>query len=933
MDQAASPTHTHPRESSTGVSDQSLRRDVRMLGFELGRVIKRHGQPGTFDLIERIRSLAKQRRAGDTAADSDLRALIAGLSVEQIDECIRALACFFDLANLAEDRHRIRVLRQRERAEHPAPRGESLGDAIETLHARGCSGEQVQQLLDQLDIELVFTAHPTEAKRRTVRNTLRRLRQDLIDMDRRELLPRERDWLLTRIKSDLACLWETDALRPRRPTVLEEVRRSLFVADSVWQTVPWLYRGLRRSLKRTYADAYASFRLPTFVRFGSWIGGDRDGNPNVTADVTRQTLTILRGKALEKHLEQCDRLMSILTISQEHHPVSKNLAHALQEAQRRWPELRPRIDEVNPHEAYRQWLTVIRARLERAAEADPFASPPELAYEQPAELYRDLELVAASLRANGHDELADGELQDWLDRTAVFGFHLARLDIREDAHNLRAVTAELCRYFGMAESYEALDESEKQALLTAELDKARVARLDEAELSDAATGTLRVFHLIHRTLTRFDTQALGNFIISMTHAPSDALCVLWLHRVAACAGGASGEAQCLPIVPLFETIDDLTHADTILDQLLRVPTYMNHVRACEGLQTCMVGYSDSTKDGGNLAANWALHEAQRRLAQTADRHEVRLMLFHGRGGALGRGGGPAARGIRSLPPESVRGKLRMTEQGEVLAERYDDPEIAHRHLEQVSWATMLVSAESHDEPDSSWPPIMQKAADASMRRYRELITNEGFIDYFERATPIDSIETLPIGSRPSRRRGRRRLQDLRAIPYVFAWTQSRHMIPAFFGLGTGLHEVAGGDWRALRDMYKRWPFFRAVIDNAELALSKCDMDVASEYAALVADTETGRDIWRMIRDEYGLSRDAVLTITERDSLLNGTPWLQRSIRVRNPYIDPLNFIQCELMRRAHALQDSEGQQQMTERVRDLLRHSVQGVSAGMRTTG
>ncbi len=373
----------------------------------------------------------------------------------------------------------------------------------------------------------------------------------------------------------------------------------------------------------------------------------------------------------------------------------------------------------------------------------------------------DLALIADSLLANGHDDLAGGELQDWLDRAAIFGFHLARLDIREDAQKLREVVAELLTQIGLTNDYEALDEQGKQQLLTSQIDPARASKLNETSLSEQAQEMLRLFRLIQQTLIKFGPKTLGNFVISMTHHPSDALTVLWLHRFAAQTNQQSDPPTCLPIVPLFETIDDLDRAGTMLEQLLSNKVYARHVRACGNLQTCMVGYSDSTKDGGNFAANWALYEAQRRLADVADRHGTRLMLFHGRGGALGRGGGPAARGIRSLPPQSVRGKLRMTEQGEVLAERYDDPEIAHRHLEQVSWATILVSADVVDDVRPEWVETMREAAKVSQQHYRDLVDNPGFITYFGQATPIESIETLPIASRPSRRRGRRRLEDLR----------------------------------------------------------------------------------------------------------------------------------------------------------------------------
>ncbi|MBI1338164.1 MAG: phosphoenolpyruvate carboxylase [Phycisphaera sp.] len=915
--------------------DQPLRRDVRVLGLELGLVIKRLGSEELFNLVERVRGLSKRRREGDAGADGELENLIASLDEAQLCDVIRAMSTFFDLANLAEDRHRIRVLRQREAEAYPAPRKESIGAAIDFLSQKGFTAGQIQSLIDALDIELVFTAHPTEAKRRTVRNTLRRLRRDLIDMDRDDLLQRERDYLLNRVRMDVGCLWETDSLRPRKPTVLEEVRRALFVAESIWRVNRWLYTTMRQALKRVYPET--AFRFTPFVHFASWIGGDRDGNPFVTASVTRQTLATLRAAALAKHLDECERLYSALSLSTRFHGVSDEVIRAIDEACHSIPGADKIVAKVNENEVYRRWLAVIRHRLRHALHACEHDDPHDaVAYLQPSELRRDLGVMDRSLRENGHAQLAELAMEQWFDRIDVFGFHLARLDIREDARTLRDIFTELFKLTGACSDYLALDEPARQALLLDESHDEKLvqalATIQQKQLSERAADTLELFKMLQSTLAANGPEALGGLIISMTHQPSDALAMVFLSRLGAKLAGCARVTP-LPIIPLFETIEDLEHGPGILRSLLECPAYLANVRATQSVQVCMVGYSDSTKDGGYLASNWHLYKAERDLAIVAKESDVILTIFHGRGGALGRGGGPAARGILSLPPSSVRGKLRMTEQGEVLAERYDDPEIAFRHLEQVTWATMIVTATGSDVAPDHWLKKIEQATDSAYKAYRSLVTDPGFVDYFQQATPIGAIETMNIGSRPSRRRGKKRLEDMRAIPYTFAWTQNRHVLTAFYGLGTGLEAVAGGDWTELAMMYRSWPFFKAVIDNAALALAKFDATIGQKYADLVDDREIGKRIWNAIQDEARRCTTAITSITGESTLLARTPWLEKSIRLRNPYVDPLNLIQVELMRRLKKLVSDGADDAAVERNNELLRLCVQGISAGLRTTG
>lgn len=917
----AQPSPPKPTTPPTESTDYELRRDVRVLGLELGKVLKRHGSDGLYDLVEEVRALAKQRREGDPAANEALTQRIASLDDEQLGELMRALSCFFDLANLAEDRHRVRVLREREMLAAPAPRGQSLGAAIQKLADDGTSADELWAMLARLEIDLVFTAHPTEAKRRTIRNTLGRLRKDLVTLNREGLLPRERDQALRQIKADLDCLWETETLRPTRPTVLDEVDRSLFVADSLWKVVPWLMRGTRRALKLAYPDDISAFdALCGVVRFGTWIGGDRDGNPFVTADVTRQTLVKLRRAIIDKHLAQCLALEQTLSMSEKHHPVSDGLMQMIEDAGR-WPETEQAVGKAHPRERYRQALRILHARLAASADCDPATGGPNAGYADADALLTDLRIIENSLRDNGHDALANGAIRDWIDRAECFGLHLARLDIREDSRQLHSAIGEVLSHLAPSApggDYDTLDEAARQSLLTAPIDADKAAALPLDQLTEPTRNTVELFELLQHTAQNYGPAVLGELIVSMTHTPSDVLAMLYLGRLAAARLGLDTPAAILPAVPLFETIDDLHDAHHTLDALLSNPDYRAHVDATGGSQTCMVGYSDSCKDGGFLASNWRLYDAQSKLAVAAKKHNVGLVLFHGRGGSLGRGGGPAARGVLSLPPESVNHRIRITEQGEVLAERYDDPEIAFRHVEQVCWATLLVSNDKRERVDPAWAEALNRATAASIDKYRALRDDDAFLAYFDRATPINTIETLPIGSRPSRRRGARELQNLRAIPYTFAWTQNRHLLTAWFGLGTGLATIPPDTRRA---MYAGWPMFQGMIQNAELALTKCDMDIAKHYADLVGDDPGCAALYETIRTEFDATRTAVLDITGQDDLLAAIPWLARSIRVRNPYIDPLNLIQVELMRRN---QDPQG---------DLLRLSVQAIAAGLRTTG
>ena len=926
------PTPSHSPDPP--VADDLLRRDIRFLADMLGGVIRESEGDAAVALVEEIRGLSRDRRAGNHEAEPALAARIEALDHDQARLVTRALSVFFDLVNIAEDRQRVRVLRDRERLIHPQPPGESLGAGIQELAGLGRSAAEVQGWLDRLHVELVFTAHPSEAKRRSIRAKLRRMRRGLRELDRDDLLPRERAEQEAALRSELAVLWRTEFLRPTRPTVADEVERGLSIVPRLWEAVPRVHSALRTALARHYPGV--SFRIPAFLTFGSWMGGDRDGNPFVTADVTAATLVRLRSAAIDRHIEWCHRLHDLLTVSRTALAGSGALEERLAALSADWPELSAALEPLATHEICRRWIRMIRFRLERARAPDLDAPPLPGGYRSGVDLEADVAALVTCLDDAG---LAAEESppRQWLDLVRTFGLHMSRLDVRQDARAYRGIMAEILAAAGLvssADAARALDDAAFAALLAGTVD--HDAGIAPAGLSDLTADGLRLFAVLHRAAARFGADCLGNAIVSLTRCPADVLAVLWLWRHARGRAAAHGEPltdRDVAVVPLFEKIHDLDQAHETLAAILDEPRYRAHLAGRSDRQVVMVGYSDSTKDGGYLAACVGLQTAQERLHRAATARGVAVTFFHGRGGSLGRGGGPAARGILSLPAETLDGSLRLTEQGEVLAERYDDAEIARRHLEQVTWATLVASSVRRTEPSPTWIDLVGRMAERSHAVYRELVDQPGFIGYFSQTTPIEDIENLPIGSRPSRRRGERTLDDLRAIPWVFAWTQSRCMIPAWYGLGTALVEVKYDDrsaWQAICAMYRGWPFFQATIDNATLALAKADMYIAQRYSELVDDADVRRPIWQRIAAERDRTRQAILDIVGGGELLATTPWFQRSIEARNPSIDPLNLVQIEFMRRRRAALAAGGD---GDAFRHLLRLCVQGIAAGMRTTG
>jgi phosphoenolpyruvate carboxylase len=915
----------------TSTDTDDLRRELGFLGAILGDTIRENAGDEAFEIVEQLRRSAWDRRSGVDSADKSIKQMIAGFDDEQMRVVVRAFTIFLDLANLVEDRRRVQILEKRAHAAYPNPRGESIRQAIAELKASGKTAAEVQKLLDHLHVDLVFTAHPTDAKRRSVRSKLTKIRQLMQHLG--DDAPQQvTDRTTKAITAEITKLWQTDFIRPWRPSVMQEVSRGLSIKPVLWNEVPRISDELRRGAAESYGDAVQPSR--SAVTFGSWIGGDRDGHPGVTADITEETFTWLRREAIQFHIRACEQLHDSLSVSDRQIAIGTSLKSANDAAIERHPQLKTRLDRLPPDETCRRWLSVILWKLEctQSGHLD------DSAYSTAQDLLDDVKLLAEAVEQSPGRKHLMPELEAWLAQIETFGLHLAQLDIRQNASVYRKVVNEILMSCGICDAAESLDESARCKVLTDSL-SATALSIDLDNMSEMVGETVALFRLLHQIAETYSMSAIGTHVISMTSVPSDVLTVLWLWELTAPKDNftkvrKSQAKPVLPIAPLLETIEDLRQGPEILRGMLQIPAYRENVKQLGDCQMIMLGYSDSTKDGGYLSACWSLHQAQQELVAVAQEFDIDLTFFHGRGGSLGRGGGPAARSILSLPQGTFNGNLRLTEQGEVLADRYDDPAIAHRHLEQVVWSSLLAAGSPRQEDSASWHQTMATVAEVSFRKYRELLEQPGFVAFFRRVTPISEIEQLPIGSRPSRRKPDGGLSDLRAIPWVFSWTQSRCLLPAWYGIGAAMGDMVDDPKQLaeLQDMYSQWPFFRALVDNAELALAKSDLQIASEYAQLAdiegPDKESHKKIGAMVEADFHESTRVVLAMTQQKALLEGTPWLQESIRVRNRFIDPINLIQVELLRRGQSDQVAS-----PEELRHLTRLSINGIAAGMRTSG
>jgi phosphoenolpyruvate carboxylase len=872
------------RDDISGAVDQGLRADVGYLGALLGRVLRESGYDGLFEDVEALRlAVIDAYESSDGSAHERAEAIVRGFSPERADQVAQAFTCYFHLANLAEEHHRVRVLRQR--GEDGWAPGDSFSATLRALTDEVGADEAARRVAE-LRFHPVLTAHPTEARRRAVATGIRRITNLLDARDHAEsesvLAETER-----RLLEELETVWRTSPLRTTRPTPLDEVRTAMSVFDqTLFEIVPRVYRVLDDYLQGDDAGK-APAAAPAFFRLGTWIGGDRDGNPHVTAEVTGQAAVIAAEHVLLGLARATTRIGSALTLSEDGTPGSDGLLELAAAQERLAPEVAERIGVRAPTEVHRRVLLFAAARLDATRNDES-----QLAYSSPEEFLADLRTVQASLRSAGAHRTANGELQHLIWQTETFGFHLAELEVRQHSEVHRRALAEI--HAG-------------------------------GELSPMTEEVLAVFRTIADLQRRFGTRAARRYIVSFTQEAADLRNV---HELAVHALGSAEAAPVLDVIPLFETFDDLHASTAILDEAVRTPEFQERLAATDRRIEVMLGYSDSSKDVGPVSATFALYDAQARIATWAASNDLSLTLFHGRGGSLGRGGGPANEAVLAQPPGSVDGRFKITEQGEVIFAQYGDQEIGARHIEQMAAATLFASSPANGAVNAAaaerFADVAQQMDDVSRAAFYDLVQADGFAPWFARVTPMEELGLLPLGSRPARRGlSVESLADLRAIPWVFSWTQARINLAGWYGLGSALDAV--GDLDRLRDAYRTWPLFSAMIKNVEMSLAKTDEHIAQQYLAL-ADRD---DLAAKVLDEMALTRKWVLATSGNEDVLEDRPVLARAVRLRSPYVDALSHLQLRALRSIRQTGSTDPQ----DADHQLLLLTVNGVAAGLQNTG
>ncbi len=909
--------------SDPQVKDLPLRRDVRSLGKLLGVVIKEQAGQEVFDAEEQLRRLAIRHREmekdlGEGELESpeerallqEAVAIIARMNTSQAYQITKAFATFFELTNLAETNHRKRRSRAHLVSAAPDKPG-SLRATLQRMRQTGIDASQALEWLRQVEVTPVFTAHPTEVARRVVLFKRRRIAGELEQLDRLPLPAAEAARSQEAILAEIAGLWQSDEVRRQKPTVRDEIVMGLdHYTVSLLPPMASLYEEMTRDFREVYGVELDSGELPTVVRFGSWIGGDRDGNPFVSAESTRDALQKARELILSDYLDAVEKLRKLLTPSTFRVGVAAPLREALQRYAELLPEAAREADALPEGELYRRFLSIIRYRLRRSLLE---VGDPE-GYPDAAALRADLEILSQSLRAQGGQRLALRLVEPLLRKVATFGFHLHTLDIRQHAKVHAGAVSELAAGAGHAAN---------PATPLPPAPSAQTAELLE---------TLRAIGLLK---TSFPPEAIRSYVISGASSVQDVLSLVWLMELCgiSVAGRRDPRDPGLMPVPLFESIEDLRNAPDICRTLWSSADYAPYLDSWERWQEVMLGYSDSNKDGGMLTSTWEIYKAHRALHRVAADCGVKLRLFHGRGGTVGRGGGPTHRALIAQPAGAFTGSFKLTEQGEVINFKYSDPALALRNFELMIAASLEALTRTglvEPTPDPGWEQAMEQMSAEAFACYRQKIAdNPDIVPYFEQATPVLEFELAKIGSRPSRRSQNRGLDDLRAIPWGFGWIQSRLLIPAWFGVGTAFENFAArgeSEKQLLRTMMRRFPIFFDMVRNVEMALAKVDLPLARCYAGLVPDPDLRERVFSMVVDEFFRTRRMILQVTAQERLLQTNPNLANSLRLRNPYVDPMSLIQIELLRRKRSGQE-------TDELNYVLAATINGIAAGLRNTG
>ncbi len=894
--------------------DQALRNDVRTLGTMVGKLITEQGGTELFEFVEHARLRSIRRREDNEREGEELAALVKDLDPRFALSVIRSFSTYFQMVNTAEKVHRIRRRREYLRdVGHYQPGG--LEDTLVKLKASGMSVGQLQALFNSLRIEPVFTAHPTEPTRRTMLRKEQNIVRHLIDMLNPTMTPQETNAACANIRLLITTGWQTAEHPSEQMTVEDELEHVLFfLTDVLYRAIAPFYEDIDAAVKRIYGDEAEQLEIPGIVRFASWVGGDMDGNPNVNAKTIRATLARQRSLILDLYYNECGALSAKLSQTKDRVSVSDELLAKTDEYRAVFQMAFHAVPARHREMPYRVFLQLLQARLQSTYDDDV------LPYERVSEFEADLHLIADSLAANKGEHAGLFAVNRMLRRVQAFGFHLATLDVRQDAEVHRRVVGEC-----LGDDDWMNRTAEERAARIVEAIQSREGA--PPHLSTMARKTIAVFQAISVCRRKYGNRAIGPFIVSMTQGADDILSILLLADLGE-LHNRRGEVP-LDIAPLLETVDDLRNGPEILRELLNTDLYRKHLRTRGNQQTIMIGYSDSNKDGGLASARWALQNAQEALVEAVESEDIELTLFHGRGGTISRGGSKTHVAVLGAPPGTVNGRLRVTEQGEIINEKYGLRGIALRTLEQVTGSVALATAmprhRGNDQPE--WHTMMNVIAGESRKAYRKLVYDSPeFFDYFRKATPIDLIERMRIGSRPSSRRSRSGIESLRAIPWVFAWTQSRFLLPGWYGFGTGLQRAADKfDDKEFRSMFAEWYFMRALTADAEMVLAKADLGVAKLYSELAGDLHD--KFFAIIEKEYVLTRKLILEYSEHAELLEGDATLQRAIMLRNPYVDPMSLMQVDLLARWRETGCQD------EQLFDALLASVNGIAQGLQNTG
>jgi len=910
--------------------DSALAEDIRLLGRLLGDTIHTHEGEFTFDLIETIRKLAvASRRLEDVQSRKSLARTLDALTDEQAVVVVRAFSYFSLLANIAEDRHHLRRHKENRREGSP-PLASTLRGLFEDARTRGTLRPEGIETLARVRVSPVLTAHPTEVQRKSTLDAQLAIARILGERDNPVMLPQERDASEIELLRLVATLWQTRMLRGVKLGVRDEIENALaYFAYTFMEAVPQIQAEVEDAVAKLPGEG-GRVELSPVLAIGSWVGGDRDGNPFVTAEMLEQAFRRQGEMAFDHYLAEVHALGAEL-------PLSGMLARVSPELS----QLADRSPDRSPHrmdEPYRRALTGIYARLAATAEALGLKREQRSAvgsaepYADASAFRAELDVIDASLRANRSALLADGRLRSLRTAVRVFGFHLATVDLRQNSDVHQEVIGELLREAKVTPAYVALPEAQRQEILRAELASPRLLRSAFAQYSDVVKGELAILEAAAAIHRRRGPDAIRQYVISKAESVSDLLEVAVLLKEVGLVTPGELPTSRLQIVPLFETIADLRHAPVTMREWFQLPETWSLVDSLGGMQEVMLGYSDSNKDGGYVTSNWELYKAEVALVDVFRAKGVRLRFFHGRGGTVGRGGGPSYDAILAQPPGSVQGELRLTEQGEVIASKYSNKDIGRRNLEALVAATVRATLDSTPRPEhEDYHAVMDELSATAYKAYRELVyETPGFVDYFRATTPIREIAELNIGSRPASRKPSQRIEDLRAIPWVFSWAQCRVMLPGWYGLGSAVDEFLGRrgplGQALLNEMWRTWPFFRAMLSNLEMLLAKADLSVAARYKDLVQDEALGEAIFARIRTELDSTVRAFFSITGSIGFLESNPTLARSIRNRFPYLDPLNHLQVELLKRYRA-GDAE------EKVKRGIHLTINGLAAGLRNSG